>query len=132
MILEKMQANSNKILEKVQDLCSRIKYKPNSIILTRQAANYPGIEISIAVPCISATDFSATIPIITSQAISYDELNSVKEDLEPYILSRIYSLITRLELHEINEFFKIDGRYYKHPHPPNMLTYTINNLNMDK
>jgi len=103
--------------QEVQKILDNVEYKPGSLFDTSISSIADAIVLRIVVPCISSFEHSKIIPITHSMMIPVDELEYVQMYLEKFILYHIYSMIQRLEIHEIQEFLKYKDNYYNHPHP---------------
>lgn len=102
------------VLKKVHDCVDRITYKRDTVIIVSPMASLDEIAITISrnVECSSG---SGKVNALRSSEIYFYQylLNVDPEEL----CGRIYSLIKRFELHELDEWFKIDGKHYRDPHP---------------
>jgi hypothetical protein len=105
-------------IREAQQILEEIKYK-NFKFNISMMLNTHLIIIKATAPVIDACSGdeysnSRIIPITTSQTI--DHVHFDKMDREHFIYT-IYNTCKRLEMHELDEHFKINGECFRNPHP---------------
>jgi hypothetical protein len=97
---------------KLKELLRTITYKPSS-------------TISILHVCSTGVDFGVTLiktdptteQIVSLRGATIEILVDVNTVFEPeVILEALYKNIQELELHEVNEWLKVDSKHYVEPH----------------
>ena len=106
-------------LDDLQALCSRLSYKPNSHLSARRESwgDFVTIRVALSVPDVEQPEKLA--PVTASYSLSLAELAHWTED---HAIRFIQTQWRRLELHEGDEFFRLDGRPVTDPHPEQRLS----------
>ena len=105
-------------LLELQHLLSRIKYKPNTsfMALCKDDLKPPVIELMITqrLPNVKACAPSQKVQVNMIKRFTFVELKrygTVK------MIGTIYKMLQDMELHEVAEWFKLDGLNFVEPHP---------------
>ena len=101
-------------ITRIEEIISRIKYKPNVTIRCYRELVFDDVVIEVCALVIDAEDFSKQITIISKGFFRTEAIQAMGEKELILAISRQLKV---LELHEIDEFFKVDGKHIKDPHP---------------
>jgi hypothetical protein len=95
----------------VESFVARITYKPQSTLTVWKNSSCDGISLLFTKYVVDVADNSRVIPLVNSYSSTY--LPRDQEEL----IHMINTVVRTLELHEINEWLKLDGRCVVEPHP---------------
>jgi hypothetical protein len=110
------------IQERIQTLLSRIDYKGYEYAFSYKEGDPYG-KFNIYRREIDATDkYSQPAKFVTTFDIPIEVLQFMNDDS---IFEMVFAATLRVELHEVKEFFKIDGKPYKDAHGPIELLGTV-------
>lgn len=99
-------------LSKVQRALSRLSYKPTFRFEAFQSSDGDQIEIRIVHVAPDSRDGFTPIPLT-----SFSIFNADAAHLDEAVFYLVRRQIHEMELHEIDEWLKIDGKHVKNPHP---------------
>ena len=91
----------------------KMSYKGTSRIQAIIDRNTDYVIISVHMPVYDVMTGNLS-PQICSKRITCEELRQIHPDIVNQI---VYGLWRKLELHEVDEWFKVDGKNYIDPHP---------------
>lgn len=100
-------------LKKVMAFLGRVTYKPNWHFT---AETYEPGSVYIRIRWAAPDSFYPERIANLTSLYSYSS-NSIIEGGDKAIAGMVQHAISLAEMHEINEWFKIDGKFYKDPHP---------------
>lgn len=96
-------------------LVERLSYKPNSHFIVRHDSSGDSVEVVVETKCDDATERSTTkVSVFMVATFNQDELLVFDERTA---INRIRRAVIELEMHEVNEFLKLDGVHVVDPHP---------------
>lgn len=99
----------------LEDIISKIKYKSGYEFKVFNNKRNDTIEILIRYTTIDSANGGPitldSLCCITKETLVYNT------DIKEFIFSFIRETISRMELHEVDEFLKYDGKHIKDPHP---------------
>jgi hypothetical protein len=105
--------------ERLSSLLARIDYKPGYRLRIESQPTYVNVVGTSRKP--DATRWrqhdehqQRMIEIFT--AISFERYQGMVEN-ERALLEQIFQMLVSEETHEVQEWFRVDGRHYRHPHP---------------
>lgn len=106
------------LLAQVQDILDNITYKPGTRMIA-EIRDY-GFEINIGIEQqVLDVDTKQPTRVRNFTCISVPELLTYKGDVEKYVLRCVDQQLTRMELHEKNEWLRYKGVWVNDPHPMN-------------
>lgn len=95
--------------EQAQEILARITYKPGWKI---ELVDFGFVKVSIRHKATDANDPNRTIDIRFEQGVELIHTD------EKRLVDWIFICVRAAEIHEIEEWFKIDGHCFRDPHPP--------------
>lgn len=102
-------------LKDLEDLLKRITYKPEFQMICRIESCADLIDIRFSRMVKDATGMQkGYIPLYQIISFTGDALEHMDEK---EMLMRIYNGLIEFEIHEMNEWLKVDGKCFKEPHP---------------
>lgn len=106
------------LLSRCQNILDRITYKKNVKLFISRHHSSDAIFFKIAAQVPDSENQENFIEVYTVHLWEEKYLSQLSlEELKLRIISDAYYLIRKYEEHEVNEFFNIDGKHYKDPHP---------------
>jgi hypothetical protein len=103
-------------LERLRAIVSRVTYKPRwRLGVWDQSPPYHQhavLYVTYFAP--NALCPENEVPLMLLEAFSLERLETLPDE---YILREIYRLVRRAELHELDEWLKVDGKCVTDPHP---------------
>lgn len=110
-MIETLMGDHSGLDKKLKRWARRIQYKPNWRIYATHEYKYIKIHIEFDTPCADRPQTMTTI------AGDYMELDStlLAQDFNLF-QAYIHSKIRHLEMHELDEWFRVDGERTREPH----------------
>lgn len=106
-------------LEDVQEELAKITYKPGWSLSAHRGyyatPNYFDLVIKMDAP--DSTNPDEVIPVGTSRPLSFYRLSMADSPWQEIFHEEVYRAICWLEMHEVKEFFKVNGQHFVDPHP---------------
>lgn len=99
------------LLNRVQEVVDKISYKPGYEFICKRSEYHDDVIVTlVSVPVLDSTGTGEMRPIRGNLMVAtYHD--------EEYIKRSIFSMIRAMELHEMNEWLKFEGKYIENPHP---------------
>lgn len=113
----------------VKDILSKISYKPGFSFKVNFFTDDMVCGIALTAKLPNSCDPALTeTSVIANQIWPYDDV--VVEHLvdQKYVIEHALDLIKRLEEHEIKEWFKVKGKHFNEPHPPDEPYKTMSSI----
>lgn len=101
----------------VNAFLARLTYKPGFQFMAHHASRRDAIEVTINHSPQDSGNPSKTLPIVSQILICSEALTQTQESAEEIMRVMLFPAIRDLELHEMHEWLKIDGKHVKDPHP---------------
>jgi hypothetical protein len=108
--------------EQAQALLARITYKPGYEITLRTMESRDRWQLRVQHKAPNSEDWwrpaaeRRTAPVIVTTMVT-------SRVLREEFLGCLYMTLHNMELHELHEWLRVDGRHYKDPHPEQQPTY---------
>jgi hypothetical protein len=106
---------------KINSILERLTYKPNVRIKCLHSSTRDSIEILLSGSVPDADQPAATVPwdqpTITVVSIYTLAPQFILSQSEDALIHLLWHHVRKWEDHEAMEFFKIDGKHFKDPHP---------------
>lgn len=113
-------------LERVRSLLKKVTYKPGWKFGAASAVDpyekpkpwdWERVIITIIAPMPNLSGKDKTVDVVSNRHFDCQQLARMKDgDIIGYIFTQV---IRDLELHEMDEWFKVDGFHVRDPHPEN-------------
>lgn len=101
-------------LQEAHGLIEKITYKPGAVFMIERCAVMDVIRLVVTLQVVNAENPNEKIPINFQRVLREDHFTALNEK---NFLAMIRASLLELEIHEVNEFFKIRGEHYIDPHP---------------
>jgi len=102
--------------KELQLIVDQISYKPKYFLDARLALEYDAVEIRLSYPALNVENPSENIILRSKDIILGEALKHLEEE---DLLKQVYCLFRTAELHELDEWFKFNGKRLKEPHKEN-------------
>jgi hypothetical protein len=95
----------------IEEFISRITYKPDIRLKVHKILNYDEIAVTLYRDVIDVMEMNRPLTLTSNILFKESTVNAER------LLGIVVELIKTSELHEVNEWLKLDGKYINDPHP---------------
>lgn len=104
---------------RIQRLVESISYKPGATFVVRLSKDRKSMNLRIAIPVVNSDPPYAPYEVDGNWKIDPEWIGKQSDDS---ILASFMVCAAQLELHEVNEHFKVNGVRLRDPHPDGKAT----------
>lgn len=109
-----MESDQQLLVKKVKDFFSRVTYKPGSSFVPFEDLNGVGFRFQLQVVDMEVPTHKSMIA--RGGLIRFRDLNLHKADLDGFLKHEVRRIVHSGEIHEADEWFKVDGVAPFDPH----------------
>jgi hypothetical protein len=104
--------------EELEALVSRVSYKDGiEIRVDRWLEDRDVVSISVGALRANSRRPGDTIGVSVTESIGLRQFDGRPELWQKFVIDRVRRLVHRLEIHEADEWLKLDGKLIADPHP---------------